>query len=239
MRNAMFCACGLAALALTVPAYAGEKADGPVFLTRGVTVLGTTGMLAVPSAYSQPGLSVTPYVWGTSDVFSYGGVVGLYKNRLEIGFGGIDFDDFETVGRGSNKAGRRVNGTGFNLTAKATLYEGDKTWPALAIGAVDLTEEFSDEVSWFGMLSKTWHLGKFAFDTHLGYGAGLYDDDVMGGLEIPFSNWGLRGVSALLESSAGDFNFGARYAMKGLALTVGVFDSSTVGGNVSYTYKFK
>ncbi|HTE19118.1 MAG TPA: hypothetical protein VK689_12145 [Armatimonadota bacterium] len=197
----------------------------PVTEARVPNFLGATGLLYAPSAYTQGNRVVTPYIAGNSDFFG-GGVVGGIGDRFEVGLSVLDFDN--------NLGGD----TEFFLNAKFNFLRETDKYPALAAGVIDALDSTDQGQSWYVMASKyftrTEIEQRFAVKGHLGFGGGLYDEEIIAGAEFFFG----RNLSLMAEYVNSDFDFGARYTHRGFAATLGWFDTKHIGGQLSYTVRF-
>jgi len=219
-----------AALALLVasPARAGE---GPSLLKGGSSTpnfLGTTGLLLAPDAKTIGDKGISGHAYFGDNFNSYGGRIGPF-DRLELG--AMLFDP-------ENASSDVI----FN--AKFKLLDEGLIWPGLAVGAVDIFDELDADTSWF--LSATKGFPKFIpvigdLKLTLGYGGGLYGDDVFAGGELNL--WTPLDVlpitkphfSAIAEYVNNDVNVGLRARFRGFSATIALFDFDDFGGGFSYT----
>ena len=216
------------ALALAVPAFADDVATEarPNTEARTPNFLGSTGLLYAPSAYTQGEASGSLYLAGNSDFFGGGAVAGI-SDRLEIGVGVLDFD---------NDLG---GDTEVLVNAKFQLLKETNQLPALSVGVVDAFDQLDLDPSWYVVASKFFTRANtnsdFALKGHVGFGGGVYDEEVFAGAELMWQN----NVSLLAEFVNSDFNVGGRYNYKGWTATVGWFDFKHVGGQLAYSLKLK
>jgi hypothetical protein len=93
--------------------------------------------------------------------------------------------------------------------------------------------------SWYVVASKYFTRrdtdADFALKGHLGFGGGIYDEEIFAGAELFFN----RNLSAIAEFVNDDFNIGARWAMRGFTATIGLFDFEDLGGGIAYTARFR
>lgn len=227
MRKA-FAGMFVLALALAVPAFAQdvETVARPNTEGRVPNFLGSTGLLYTPSAYTQGEAAGSLYLAGNSDFFGGGAVAGI-SDRLEIGVGVIDFDD--DLG----------GDTEVLVNAKFQLLKETNQLPALSVGVVDAFDQLDLDPSWYVVASKFFTRSQtdadFALKGHVGFGGGLYDEEVFAGAELMWQN----NVSLLAEFINSDFNVGGRYHYKGWVATLGWFDFKHLGGQLAYAVKLK
>src|SRR5688572_30135665 len=177
--------------------------------------LSTSGLLFTPSAYVPRNGDISLHFHGHENFLAGGATVGI-ADRFELGLGWADFDDDDDDGGKKHHDGR---GSGFLLNAKFNLLreELDKWYPSVSIGVVDALDEFDIDQSWYVVLSK--YLTRrstdasFALKGHLGYGDGVFDDGVFGGLELFFS----RNFEFMAEYIDDEVNLGGRYMYRGFA----------------------
>lgn len=193
----------------------------PATEARVPTFFGSTGLLTVPSAYTQGNRVVTPFFGGTGDFYG-GGVLGGITDRFEIGAGAFSFD----------------NDVDVLLNAKLLLLQEKRIWPALSVGVVDALDQLDRGPGWYVVASKYFTRSeleqRFALKGHLGYGGGIFDEEPFAGAELFFN----RNLSAMAEYRDGDVSLGARYTYRGWAATLAWFDLDTVGGQISYSVRF-
>ena len=220
----------LCALALCCAAPAHAQ---PSLLTGGSATpnfLGTTGLLLTPSAYTVGDRGISGHAYAHSDFQSYGLQVGI-TSRFEIGAAFLDRDE----GRDD----------GILANAKFNLLRESFVLPAISVGVTDAFDELNVDPSWYLVaskdLSRTIPLGLFPIRAHLGFGGGVYDDELFAGLEMnlgtPFSALPIvrPTFSAMAEYQNGNVNLGLRGRFHGFSATVGLFDFSEIGGGISYT----
>jgi hypothetical protein len=226
MRRAFPCL--LIALALAVPAFAQddpEEVDRPASEARVPNFLSTTGLLYTPSAYVPRSGDISIHFHGHEDFIGGGGTVGI-GDRFELGLGAVDFD---------NDFG---GDTSFLLNGKFNLLKETDNIPAITVGVMDALDEFDVDPSWYVVASKYFTRRdteqRFALKGHLGFGGGIFDEEIFAGAELFFS----RELSAMAEFINDDINLGVRYHRNGFAATVGLFDFDQLGGGLSYTFRF-
>lgn len=223
----------LAACLLPLAASAPAKAQDPVPVARPSSearvpnFLGATGLLLAPSAYVQEPGAITPFFSGESR-FVAGGVVAGVVDRLEVS---------GTILGGDN--GFAGNDTEFLANAKFQLLKETPNLPAFSVGVIDAFSQLPGDPSWYVVASKYFTRAdteqRFALKGHIGYGGGIYDQDLFAGAELVFD----RKLSALAEFVNDDFNLGARYQQGAFGATIGLFDFSQLGGGVSYTFRLR
>jgi hypothetical protein len=219
MRKAI---AGLFALTLVtaVPAFAQdvETVARPNTEARTPNFLGSTGLLLAPSAYTQARESGALSIAGTED-FIGGSVVAGIIDRLEVGVGVVDFDGGSTE---------------VLINAKYNLLKETDSLPAFSVGVVDAADSLDIDPSWFVVASKfftrTDTEQDFALKGHLGFGGGIYDEEIFAGAELFWKN----NLSFLAEYVNSDVNIGGRYHYKGWTATVALFDFDTLGGQIAY-----
>jgi hypothetical protein len=196
---------GLFALTLVMaaPAFAQdvETVARPNTEARTPNFLGATGLLYAPTAYTQRQESGALSLQGNSDFFG-GSVVAGITDRLEVGVGVLDFDD--DLG-------------------------GDTE-----VGVIDAFDQLDVDPSWYVIASKYFTRADteqdFALKGHVGFGGGIYDEEIIAGVELFWRN----DISLLAELVNSDFNVGGRYHYKGWTATLGWFDFKHLGGQIAY-----
>jgi hypothetical protein len=223
---------GLMALALLAAGPARAQDDkGPSLLKGGSTVptfLHSTGLLLVPDANTVGDKGVSAHAYLTDNFNAYGFRVGPI-DRLEISGGALDPESGKTQ---------------FIVNAKLKLLNDSLLWPGVAVGVVDMFDQFNQDPSWFIVASKG--LPKIlpvlgGLKVHLGYGGGFFGDEVFAGAELNL--WTPLDVlpithphfSAIAEWVNSDVNVGLRARFRGFAATIAMFDLDQFGGGVSYT----
>lgn len=231
MKFAVFASAATLAVALAVPARAGDK---PSLLSGGSTTpnfFGATGLLAIPSARTVGDRGIGAHAYWTDDFDSYGLRVGPF-DRLELGATYLDWD------RGRHHTQDVI----FN--GKLLLLKESLVLPGIAAGVIDAFDEMDVDPSWYVVASKGFP--KFlpvlgGLRLHLGYGGGIYNEDVFAGLELglgtPLDALPVTHpkLSFLAEYVDGDVNVGLRARWRGFSATVGLFDGDNFGGGFSYT----
>lgn len=229
MRKALsLCALALALAFPAAPAVAQdveEESTVPATESRIPNFLGTTGLLNIPSAYTPGDRGASAFIAGTSGFFGGGATVGI-TDRFEIGFGVLDFDD--DLG----------GDTEFLLNLKANLLQERENVPAISVGVIDVTDSLDADVSWYVVASKYFTRAStdtpFALKGHLGYGGGIYDDEIFAGAELFFQPY----LSLLAEYQNDDFNVGGRFHWNAFSATLALFDLSKIGGQITYSIRW-
>ena len=199
---------------------AAQQEDRPGILFGGPTApnfFGTTGLLLAPSAYTLGDKGFSGHFHGGTEFYSFGGAFGL-TDRLEVGLTWLESDGF------------RRDDDGLLGNAKFALLKERLVIPQVAVGITDAFDQLDLDPSWYVVASKEFLFGLRA---HLGYGDGIYDDDIFAGLE-----WGVGAnpsVGLIAEYVADDFNIGARARFGGFSLKAALFDFDEVGFGISYT----
>lgn len=225
MRKAI---AGLFALTLVtaVPAFAQdvETVARPNTEARTPNFLGSTGLLYAPSAYTQARESGALSIAGTSDFIGGSAVAGII-DRLEVGVGVLDFD-----GGGSTEV---------LINAKYNLLKETDSLPAFSVGVVDAADSLDIDPSWFVVASKFFTRADteqdFALKGHLGFGGGIYDEEIFAGAELFWKN----DISLLAEYVNSDINIAGRYHYKGWTATLAWFDFDSLGGQIAYNIALK
>jgi len=208
MRKLLVLLCALAT-SLVTPALA-----APNFL-------GSTGLFRVPDADVAAERSYGVHVHGTNDFTTYGVNFGLTKG-LEAGLTIFDPDP------GSTRL--------FGNAKYQFVHETGKS-PAIAIGVVDIGDAI--DVSGYGIVSKG--IGKLeaggrglSLRGHVGYGTGLYRDNIIGGVDLGFR----ENILLLAEYDGNDVNGGARISLgRGVRVDVGVLRGK-FGAGLAYLAGF-
>ncbi len=223
---------GLLCPALTAPAHAGDPEPVPTAnRTRFPNFLGATGLLYTPSAYTFGNGETAGHFHANADFYGGGALAGVTE-RLELGLTVIDADDEP------RRSFFDSGGTEFIANGKLQLVRETDVLPAFSIGVIDAFNELKQDSSWYFVASKYFTRGDtdadFALVGHLGYGDGIFDDNVFAGVEMLFN----QNMGAMVEYQDDKFNFGVRGRWRGFAATVGLFDTKHFGGGVSYTLRF-
>jgi hypothetical protein len=228
MRNA-FAGVFVAVLVATAgPVFAQtpQPVERPSTTAKVPNFLGATGLLYVPSAYVQDRNTVSAFFAGSGD-FIGGGATGGILDRLEVGLGVADVNNHF----GGN--------TEFLLNAKYQILKEKRTIPALSVGVVDALARLDSDPSWYVVASKYFTRSeveqRFAVKGHVGFGGGIYGDDVLAGAELFFD----RNLSAMAEFIDGDIDVGGRYTWRSWSATLGLFRLSHIGGSIAYTVRFR
>jgi hypothetical protein len=190
-------------------------------------LLGASGLLLTPSAYLQRDRQLSAFVGGTSESV-VGGVAAGIRDRLELSVVGIDGED-----------GFADGSSGVLANAKLSLKQETLTLPAFSVGIIDAFDTLDRHPSWYLVASKyvipyfveglTGQ--KLALKLHVGYGGGIYDQELFAGAELFF-----RGpLAGMVEYANGDINIGGRYRARRWRVTVGLLDLQRVGGGIAYT----
>jgi hypothetical protein len=185
--------------------------------------LGATGLLNTPTADVLRHREWNVHVHGTDDFVTYGANFGIVEN-LEIGVTAFD----------RNHGG----GTDALINLKYRLLPETKSVPAIAVGAVDVTDEFNVDPSIYLVVSKA--LGKLSSGAggyqlrgHVGIGQGIYDG-VFGGLDLILT----PRVMLIAEYDSDDFNAGVRFGLTPeVRADLGVLNGK-FGAGLSYTAAF-
>lgn len=185
---------------------------------------GSTGLLLTPNADVLHIREWNVHVHGTDDFLTYGGNFGILEN-FEIGVSAFD-----------RKHG---GGTDALINAKYLLVPEKKSVPAIAVGAVDITDEFDVDPSIYLVISKALGTLSSAGTTglqlraHLGIGQGIYDS-VFGGVDLILT----PRLLLMAEYDSNDFNFGARIGLTPeVRADLSVLDGN-FGAGLSYTAAF-
>lgn len=221
----------LLALLTCAPGFAQDADPVPTAnRTRVPNFLGATGLLYTPSAYVLGDRTFSGHVHANSDFFG-GGVLGGFGDRFEAGLTVLDADD-------ANRSFFDRDGTEFLLNAKLNVVREGTAMPAVSIGVIDALNELKQDSSWYVVASKYFTRGDtdqdFALVGHVGYGDGIFDDDLFAGAQLLFD----ENLSAMAEYQDGKFNLGARFQSRGFAGTVGFFDLKHLGAGLSYSASF-
>jgi Exopolysaccharide biosynthesis protein YbjH len=161
--------------------------------------LGSTGLLMTPSADVLQLREWNAHVHGSEDFTTYGASFGLFEN-LEVGVTGYDF--------------KHGGGTNALINAKYRLVPESKSVPAIAVGAVDISDEFNVDPSIYLVISKALGMVSPGGTTglqlrgHVGVGQGIYDT-VFGGVDLILT----PRLLLMAEYDSSDFNFGARLGL--------------------------
>src|SRR4029079_1156444 len=160
--------------------------------------LGSTGLLLTPNAYVRHTREWNAHVHGQEDFVTYGANFGIL-DKLEIGVTAFD---------------RKHGNTEALLNAKYQFIPETNKVPAVAVGVVDITDEFDIDPSVYLVISKA--LGTLSgagttglqIRAHLGIGQGLYDT-VFGGVDLVIT----PKVMLIAEYDSDDFNAGIRFGL--------------------------
>jgi hypothetical protein len=227
VRLALSSLCALALFG-AAPAFAQDNptpVEAPSTEARSPNFLGLTGLLYTPSAYVQGNRDASAFFFAHSDFFGGGALVGL-GDRAEIGV-----SIFKTDSTFGDDVDVLLNGK-FQL-----LKETDKL-PAFSVGVADAFDSLDIGTSWYLVASKYFTRRQtdqpFALKGHVGYGGGIYDEEIFAGADLFFN----RSMGLMAELVNGRFNVGARWQSGGFAATVGLFNFSRIGAGLSYTAHF-
>lgn len=208
-------------LALAAPAFAQNDVDTEARTNTEARVpnfFGSTGLFTTPSAYTQRNNSGAVYFAGTEDLIGGGAVVGL-GDRFEIGASVLDIDGGDTE---------------VLLNAKFNLLKETNQLPAISVGVIDAFDSLDLDQSWFVVASKYFTRADtdqdFALKGHVGFGGGIYDEEIFAGAELFFG----RNLSAVAEYVNGNFNIGGRVNYRGWTGSLVFFDVSDIGGQIAY-----
>jgi len=213
-------------LVTAVPAFAQdvETVVRPNTEARTPNFLGSTGLLLAPSAYTQAKESGALAIGGTSD-FIGGSVVAGVIDRLEVGVGVVDFDN--------------GGSTEVLVNAKYNLLKETDSLPAFSVGVVDAADSLDIDPSWYLVASKFFTRSEteqdFALKGHVGFGGGIYDEEIFAGAELFWKN----DLSFLAEFVNSNINVGGRYHYKGWTATLAWFDFDNIGGQLAYSVKLR
>jgi hypothetical protein len=217
---------------LAVPSVArAGPAPRPAGEERVPNFLGATGLLLIPSAYIQRDRQVTAFVAGTSDSVA-GGVVGGIRNRLELSVAGVDAE--------GEVADER---SGVLANAKLSLVKETLTLPAFSVGVIDAFDTLDRHPSWYVVASK-YVIPYFvqavsgqdlALKLHLGFGGGIYDEELFAGAELFFR----APLAVMAEYANGELNIGGRFHARRWSATLGLFDFRHIGGGIAYAAAFR
>ena len=220
----------LAGLFVAALAAASPAAAEPLFLgsttTRSPNFLGVTGALVIPSAHTIGERHVAAHLHGSSHLSSFG-ILGGLGDRFEVGLSILDPDD-DFVDSGNELI---VNG-------KFQLLRETSGMPAISVGVVDAFDALDIDPSWYVVASKEFgnlSEGKFGLTGHLGFGGGIYDEEIFAGVEVGLS----QNITALADYANDDINIGLRGRYRGWTATIGLFDLDEFGAGISYTARFR
>lgn len=185
---------------------------------------GSTGLLLTPSADVLKIREWNAHVHGSDDFTSYGANFGLFEN-LEVGVTGFDI--------------KHGGDTDALINAKYRLVQETKSVPAVAVGAVDISDEFDIDPSIYLVISKALGTVSGAGSTglqlraHVGVGQGIYDT-VFGGVDIVLS----PRLLLIAEYDSDDINAGIRIGLTPeVRADLSVLDGK-FGAGLSYTASF-
>jgi hypothetical protein len=111
------------------------------------------------------------------------------------------------------------------------------------VGIIDALDELDRGRSWYLVASKSLIRyfvkgltgGDFALKLHVGFGGGIYDQELFAGAELfPGAH-----LSAMAEYADGDVNLGGRFHAHHLNASLGLLDFRRIGGGISYTTSFR
>lgn len=163
---------------------------------RGNTIWGATGLIAVPTAFTQSPRSAAFGVNFSED---------LSSGYVNVGF----FEGFEAGVALFDRPGNNDHGI-LNAKFHVPLTNTDRF--QLGIGALDLADQ--DGQSFYIVASSAitvpdemQNADAVGLNLHFGLGSGYFDGHVFGGAEIFFA----QGFNILAEWDANDFNAGLRY----------------------------
>lgn len=206
----------VATLVASVPAHAQDPAPVTPYGVRMNTILGPTGLITVPTASAAPESQVQVGAAYTEDLWSASANVGIPLEGqvgVEVGAAYLDYDwgDEDVIGSAKVNIGADAAGR----------YQ-------VGIGIVDFTDEV--ESSGYIVVSTdllappdAWAEDTLAVRGHLGYAGGIYDDSLIGGVEVFLS----RGMSIIGEYNGDDVNAALRFAdsAQPIRIQAGVADS--------------
>jgi hypothetical protein len=186
--------------------------------------LGSTGLLLTPTADVLRLREWNAHVHGTDDFTTYGAAIGIFEN-LEVGVTAFDPD---------------IGNDDALINAKYRLLAETATAPAIAVGAVDITDELEVDPSIYLVISKALGMtggsgayGGYQLRGHLGVGDGIYDD-IIAGLDLIFN----PRLLLMAEYDGNDFNFGARLGLTPeVRVDLAVLDGN-FGAGISFNAAF-
>jgi hypothetical protein len=229
MRKAIsLWALALAMAAAASPAFAQDVEEDttlPSTEARVSNFLGATGLLNSPSAYTVGDHGGSVFIAGTGSFFGGGGVVGI-GDRFEIGFSVLNFDD--DLG----------GDTEFLLNAKFNVVQEKNNWPAFSVGVIDAIDSLDTDPSWYLVASKYFTRAQtdqnFALKGHLGFGGGIFDEEIFAGAELFFKPY----FSVMAEFVNDNINVGGRFHWNAFTATLALFDLDNLGGQVTYNIRW-
>ncbi len=192
--------------------------------------LGQTGLILIPTGDVLDERALEAHLQGTDDFVTFGAMFGI-MNRVEIGVTALDIDDDTFF---TDRGNTRIL-----ANAKVSLLRERLALPAVAVGVVDAFDQLDRDPSWYVVASKgiiaPTPTGLRGVRAHLGYGGGLYENQLFGGLETTI----FPRITGIAEIAGGDVNLGARVdIIQGLRANVSLLDFDSFGAGVSYRYKF-
>jgi Exopolysaccharide biosynthesis protein YbjH len=185
--------------------------------TAAPNFFGTTGLIRIPTADVLADRSYNVHVHGLHHLTTYGANFGV-TGSLEGGLTAFD----------PSNASTRLFG---NLKYQF-LKETSKA-PSIAVGVVDIADTVS--ISGYGIVSKSFPLGQGrSLRAHIGYGGGLFSDNVIGGADFSITN----NISLMGEYDGDDVNFGGRIGLgRGVRVDLAVLNGD-FGAGLSYAAGF-
>jgi Exopolysaccharide biosynthesis protein YbjH len=183
--------------------------------------LGSTGLFRVPTSDVAAERSYGVHVHGIKDLTTYGVNFGLTK-ALEAGVTAFD---------------PRHGSTKLFGDAKYQLARETGKSPAIAVGVVDIGDTV--DISGYGIISKGFGRVEaaghgFSLRGHVGYGTGLYKENVIGGVDLGFSD----SLVLIGEYDGHDVNGGGRLSLgRGVRVDLGVLRGK-FGAGLAYMAGF-
>jgi hypothetical protein len=182
--------------------------------------LGPTGLLNTPSATTLPMAAYDVYFYGADPFLSYGVNFGI-TSAIEVGGGIFDPDN---------------NGNEGLINGKYAITKETTSTPGIAVGVLDLVDSL--DMSPYLVLTKGFGRvavggsGSFGLRGHVGFGTGLFDDNIFGGAELLFSDR----LALIGEYDGNDVNFGASFRLgRGVEVKGGLLDADEFVLGVSYS----
>ncbi|MFN3650663.1 MAG: hypothetical protein ACK47B_13895 [Armatimonadota bacterium] len=189
--------------------------------------LGSTGLILTPTAATVGDQNVGAHAHFTDNFNTYG-VLGAWSG-VELGVTYFDPDGGD---------GDPIVNLKWNFLPETTLS------PGVAVGVIDLFDEFDADPSWYIVASKTFPqfipaLGGLRL--HAGFGGGIYDEEIFAGAELALGTpLDLLPVdrptfTAIAEFANSDFNIGVRGRWRGFSATAALIDLDDFGFGFTYS----
>jgi Exopolysaccharide biosynthesis protein YbjH len=182
---------------------------------------GSTGLFFVPTSDVAAERSYGVHVHGIKDLTLYGANFGLAKS-LEAGVTAFD---------------PRHGSTKLFGNAKFQLARETGKSPGIAVGVVDIGDTV--DIAGYGIISKGFgrlEAGGHGFSLrgHVGYGTGLYRENVIGGVDLGFSDK----LVLIGEFDGHDVNGGGRLSLgRGVRVDLGILRGD-FGAGLAYMAGF-